>query len=407
MRKAFAAILAFALSTGAFAEGYQINLQGARQTGMGHTGTGLSFGASSIHFNPGALALMKKKFDMTVGGSAIFSSNVFQKQIPSIYSTSTDNPVGTPFYLYAAGQLTEKLYVGLGITTPYGSTLDWGENWDGRYLIQDISLKAIYFQPTVSYALNEKLSVGAGFVYAKGDVTLHKALPISDESGDGQAELSGSTSQYGYNAGIFFQASDKLSIGLDYRSEINMEMDKGTAKFTVPQSVSAMFPNTTFKATLPMPANLVLGVGYQVNDKLLLAVDLQYVFWDAYKELNFDFATETQSLKDSKNLRNFENTLVYRVGAEYKLSNKLIARAGGAYDPTPIPKDYLSPETPGANKINVTAGLSYAMNNRLTLDVSFLYIKALEREDGYKPSEFYGTYNTNALIPGFGLNYSF
>ncbi|MFT3738977.1 MAG: outer membrane protein transport protein [Breznakibacter sp.] len=407
MRKTITVLFALAISAGALAEGYQINLQGTRQTGMGHTGTGLNFGASSIHFNPGALALMKKRFDMSIGGSAIYSSNVFQKQIPSVYSASTDNPVGTPFYFYAAGQITGNLYGGLGVTTPYGSTINWDDEWDGRYLIQDISLKVFYFQPTLAYAFNEKLSVGAGFVYATGDVTLRKALPISDAEGDGQAELSGSTSQYGYNVGAFFQATEKFSIGLNYRSEISMEMNDGKATFSVPSSVGAMFPNTTFKAALPMPANLVLGVGYQISDKLLLAADLQYVFWDAYKNLNFDFAEETQSLQDSKNIRDFANTLIYRVGAEYKLSDKLMVRAGGAFDSTPIPEDYLSPETPGSDKINLSVGLSYAINNRLSLDASFLYIKAMERKDGYKPSDFYGTYNTNALIPGFGINYTF
>lgn len=405
MKKTIGLLLTWSLAFGAFAEGYQVNLQGARQTGMGHTGTGLSFGASSIHFNPGALALMKKKFDFSVGGSAIFSSNVFQKQQPSLYQAQTDNPMGTPFYFYAAAKITDNLCFGLGITTPYGNSLAWDEDWDGRYLIQDISLKAIYFQPTVSYAINEKLSVGAGFVYATGDVELHKALPLQGGAGDGQAELTGSTHNYGYNVGVFYQASEKLSIGVDYRSEIVMEMDKGDATFTVPASMAGMFPTTNFSASLPMPANLVVGVGYQANDKLLLAFDLQYVFWSAYDALSFDFAATT--VPDSHNPRNFENSMAFRVGAEYIVSDKLMVRAGGAYDQTPIPEGSLTPETPGANKINLTAGLSYQLTEKLSFDASFLYIKALERKDGYDPAQFYGIYNTQAFIPGFGINYSF
>ena len=35
-----------------FAEGYQVNLQSVRQTGMGHTGVALMLGAESMHFNP-------------------------------------------------------------------------------------------------------------------------------------------------------------------------------------------------------------------------------------------------------------------------------------------------------------------------------------------------------------------
>jgi hypothetical protein len=37
-----------------FAGGFQINLQGQKQTGMGHTGTGLLLDGAPLFFNPGA-----------------------------------------------------------------------------------------------------------------------------------------------------------------------------------------------------------------------------------------------------------------------------------------------------------------------------------------------------------------
>src|SRR5690554_3244285 len=55
------------------AEGYQVNLQSARQNGMGHTGTGLNLGAASLHFNPGALSFMTADTEFSGGGTAIFS----------------------------------------------------------------------------------------------------------------------------------------------------------------------------------------------------------------------------------------------------------------------------------------------------------------------------------------------
>ncbi|GAO28697.1 long-chain fatty acid transport protein [Geofilum rubicundum JCM 15548] len=83
------------------------------------------------------------------------------------------------------------------------------------------------------------------------------------------------------------------------------------------------------------------------------------------------------------------------------------ARLGFAYDPTPIPSDYLTPETPGANKLNYTVGASLRLASNISLDASLQYIQALEREDGYAPADFYATYNTNAVIPGVGLNITF
>ena len=308
----------------ALGEGYQINLQGARQIGMGHTGTGLNFGASSIHFNPGALGMMSGNFEVTAGASAIFSNNTFQKS-GSVYTHKSDNPIGTPFFLYGAGKVNDRLVLGLGITTPFGNSLVWGDDWDGRYLIQDISLKAIYIQPTIAFKLSDNLSIGAGLVYAYGDVELHKALPVQGVTGDGQAELTGSTTAFGVNAGLFYQASPSLTFGLSYRSTVDMKMDEGKASFKVPASLATQFPETTFKSALPMPGGIQFGTGWQVTDRFLLAADLQYVLWSAYQELNFEFDAET--VPDSRNVRNFENTLIYRIGAEYAMNGFVSGRA--------------------------------------------------------------------------------
>ena len=46
-KKGLAIAAACAISLPAFAEGYQVNSQSARQEGMGHTGTALKLGAES------------------------------------------------------------------------------------------------------------------------------------------------------------------------------------------------------------------------------------------------------------------------------------------------------------------------------------------------------------------------
>ena len=45
-----------------YAGGYQVRLQGQKQTGMGLVGSPLNFGASSLFYNPGGLSFMEKKF---------------------------------------------------------------------------------------------------------------------------------------------------------------------------------------------------------------------------------------------------------------------------------------------------------------------------------------------------------
>ncbi len=399
-------VMLFHLTT-IFADGYQLNVQSQKNVAMGHTGVGYLLDASSVHFNPGALAFLTTKYNFSGGCSLTFSDVRFSK-LNSNYRASTNNSVGTPLYFYGAGRLNDKMVISLGVTTPYGNSLKWDKDWDGRYLIQDISLRAIAIQPTFSYQINDKLGIGVGVMITNGSVDLNKALPLESETGDGSVNLSGTTTAIGFNAGLFYQMNSKISVGVNYRSEMDMKIDDGNVNFNVPASMSSYFPNdNSFKAELPLPANLTVGVAYKLKSKWLFAVDIQHVYWSAYEELNFNFKNNTSLLADSSNPRNYKNTSIYRVGGQYKASELLTIRAGAYYDESPILDDYMTPETPGMDKIGVSCGASVNIGERLSVDASLLYIKGLKRDSGYKPAAFYGTYDSVAILPGVGLSYAF
>src|SRR6056297_1599870 len=163
-------LLILILSSGIKAGGFQVALQGQIQGGMGLLGTGFLVGPSTLFYNPGGMSFLSSKYNVSLGMNPLISNVTFQYKEPSLYENTTDNPVGTPFTFYGTGKLNEKLSVGLGVYTPFGSSTVWGDDWRGKYIIQDISLQAIFIQPTVSYKITETLGIGAGFVYARGDV---------------------------------------------------------------------------------------------------------------------------------------------------------------------------------------------------------------------------------------------
>jgi len=401
-------ILCAVFFSGANAGGYQVGLHGQKQIGMGLIGTSLSLDASSMFYNPGGLSFMNPKYSFSAGVSPIRSLTIYRKNAPSTYTAMTDNPLGTPFYFYGAAKITDKLSAGLAINTPYGNGLSWGKTWDGRYLIQDLSLRAIFFQPTVSYKINDWIGIGAGFVYATGKFELSKALPVTGADGEGSVKLDGSTAEMGYNVGIMLKPMDGLSIGIDYRSKIDMAVEGADAKFSVPASLSSNFPaDNKFSTTLPLPANLDFGVSYQVNEKLMLGLSLNYVFWSVYDSLIFDFEINTPALPDSRNPRLYEDKLIVRLGGEYKINDKFFVRAGAYYDPSPVNGDYFSPETPSLNNLGLTAGLSFLPVEKLSIDLSFLYIMGMEADKQYIPDNFGGTFKSNVYIPGLGITYNF
>ena len=483
MKRLVIVVLASILSMTVFAEGYQVNLLSTKQTGMGHVGTGMKLGAESMHFNPAGLAFLRTNMDYSLGISAIMAK---AKYSYDGYSAKTDNPVGTPLYAYAGFKIYENLAAGISLTTPYGNSLKWPKNWAGAGLIQDISLKAYVIQPTLSYKITDRLSIGVGLQLAWGNVNLSRALMsagdlqrigaefenflpllasvpsnvISDADKQAMQEMVASMKnaevppayarlegnahmRVGFNVGIMYDVCDQVTVGLSYRSKIKMRVKEGEASLnyanrriedlftnmedllakygpmlnqllgvTVPNISIPKYDEGSFRAELPLPSNTTLGVSYRPTDRWELALDLQYVGWNAYDSLNVHFNEAELGIAPIKAEKNYKNSMTYRIGASYKTTDRLVLRAGVYYDQSPIRKKLYNPETPGMNKLGLSAGLTFEPYKGLQFDVAFLYIQGFSQYGKYpyknvvtgEDEMFEGKYKSTAFSPSIGIS---
>jgi long-chain fatty acid transport protein len=405
MRKLLLMLLA-AMPAMAFAQGFQVNLHGQKQIGMGHTGTGLLQDGASILFNPGAIAMLPENY-VQAGISPLLFKSAFN---PAGTNTqfNNSNEIATPFNAYAVwGPKNSFWKLGLGVYTPFGGLTNWGNNWTGKYSLESLDLKAIYFQPTLSIKLADWVSIGGGFVYNRASVDLTRAIPLANAAGaDGQARLNGHGKGYGWNAGVFFKTESGVTVGIDYRSQVNTTINNGNAMFTTPASVQANFPQpNTFTASIPLPSTTSLGFGFYPNKYWTLAFDANYVHWSSYKALAFDYANNTAALQDTYSPRNYKDAVSLRAGAQYKATNKLALRFGGGYASTAVADGYVTPEAPDANRYYVTGGLGYKLASRLDLDLSFEFENVASRTQTNIESNLAGTFRTNVYIPGISLAY--
>ncbi len=400
-----------------YAGGYRVGVQGQRALAMGHTGVAVVNSAELGFFNPAGLVYLENRLTVSAGVSAVFSEVAWQNEDTG-ESTRTDNPAGTPFYFNASYKLNENLAVGLSVYTPYGSTVKWEKDWAGSHLVNDIELQAIYIQPLVSYKVADFLSVGGGPIFVTGSVNFNRNLSRTLTDIDGNRsnvtiDASG-VNEWGWSAGALFTATEDFRIGINYRSEIIMNAEDGDADFqNIPNTPLAPFSDTTFDAQLPLPAELTLGLSYQLNEKWLLAFDYNRTFWSVYEALDIEFANP--ALGVSENPRAYEDSNTWRFGAQYEATDKLTLRAGYYFDESPVQEGYFAPETPRNDSMGFTAGLSLDVTSRLAIDASFAYIRFDEVDAVYNPNPqdfpdyegapFGGTYKSVAFIPGIGVTY--
>lgn len=352
---------------------------------------------------------MQNQFNFSGDFSLIKAKVLYTEPAPGQYYDYNLDGYGTPVSAYMAIRPTDssKFIIGLGMYVPFGSTIAYEDDWKGQYLLREMSLKTIFIQPTVAYSVSDKLGIGAGFVLATGEFGLRRGVPVQDSTGGyGEANLSGAAIGFGFNAGIHWQPNTKWALGLSYRSDVAAKVDEGNAEFDVAPSLEEYFPSTKFKAQISLPSVTNLGATY-THENLILSAEINYIGWKVYDSLVFDFEQNTDKLEDLRSPRHYENSFIFRLGGGYMINESMMVRGGAYYDMTPVQNGYLTPETPDANKIGLTAGFSYTFKNNLALHSALLYIDGAEREDTNLESTFSGTWKARAWSAGIGINYSF
>lgn len=397
-----------------YAGGYRVSLQGNKALAMGHTGVAVINSSELVFFNPSGLVYLEDKFNVSVGMHGVFS-NIAYQDAETGANARTDSPMGTPLYLYASYKATDWLAFGLGVYTPYGSEVKYDDDWAGSHLVNNIDLKAIFIQATASVKVNDKLSFGGGPIYVTGSVNFNRNLNRTLTDLDGNRanvtiDASGVTN-WGWVASAMFNPTENLHIGATYRSEIILEAEDGDATFeNIPQSPLTPFKNTSIDASLPMPAEMTVGMSYDFYDKWTFAFDFNRTYWSVYESLDIDFADP--DIPDSKNARNYKNSSIYRFGLQYDATKMFTLRAGYYFDESPVREGFFAPETPRNDSNNFTAGLTVNIGEHLQIDASFLYSHFKEVDASYDyyfengiAVPFKGTYKTNAFVPGLGLTY--
>lgn len=412
MKKTIATVL-LAAPLLSFAGGFQLNLQGLKAVAMGGAFTGVGSDASTVFFNPAGMSGLEGH-QFTVGVNLVDPH--VSLQTPETANIDQTSGNATPIHFYYSGQINDKLNVGFLVNNQFGSASSFEDDWQGRNIIQNISLRTFMFQPTVSYKPHELISIGAGFVYAMGKFSTEKAVPVASvTTAEGKAKLEGSGYGLGYNLGVHSNflslgtdsARTDFSLGLNYRSSMPVDLSNGKAEFTdIPISLANKFPATTdfvSKITLPSVFTAGIHIKHSKGDKwsLAFAYDLNLTGWSSYDTLAFDFANE--DTPDTKLTKDWENSITHRLGIDFTIMNKYSIRGGLYIDNTPMKDGFVSPELPGMTQTAYTAGVGYRINEMISIDLSYIRQNA-EREADLTQAGFSAKYKRIVNVFGFAAN---
>jgi long-chain fatty acid transport protein len=418
------------LSAEVFGAGFHIHEQGAKAMGMGNAFVAQADDPSALFFNPAGIAFQEGT-QISLGVTTIFVPETEFKGSTKLGNSSASPLLGVevtgvdekarkdvffpPNFYFTHSMENRPISFGIGFNSIYPLAKRWKSTSPFRDEVREIAIKPFNIQPTVAYRIDKwNLALAFGVDYTYAQVWLEKSpyadnfalgLPVPPGTAAtnlGDLEIDGSGDGWGFNFGILWKPIKQVSLGLAYRSEIELDID-GDADFLsfVGPPFNSFSGDVSTEITLPDTWSF--GIAYMPTERLTLEFDVDRFGWSSYDELAIDFDSSA-SLPDSTADKDWDDCWAFRFGAQYGITENFDIRAGYAYDNTPQPSDTVGPELPDADRHNYTIGFGYRVG-KATIDVAYMYVDFKDRK--VDNSIQTGTYKSDAHLIGANLAYKF
>ena len=363
------------------AAGFYIKEQSV--TGLGRAFAGesaISEDASTIFFNPAGMTrlqgpeasagvhLLVPRADLENRGSTSTARTAIGAVTRPIGGGDGGNPYDptpVPNAYFAYPLMDRDLWVGLGVSAPFGLANKYNADWFGRYDSIETELLTINIAPSVAYKVLDWVSIGGGIDIQYADAKLTNAI-FAGPAGDVISNLEGNDWSVGYNVGVLFEPLPTTRIGVHYRSRIDHTLD-GDVKLNRTGASLSNLPGT---ADLDLPDIIAVGFTHDVTPDLTLMAEYNWYGWSSFKEIR----VKRSGLADQVVTQNYDDTFSVAVGAQYKLNEAWTVRSGFQYDETPTVNGFRSTRTPDGDRYWLSAGLSYDVSDNFTVDVAYTHV---------------------------------
>jgi long-chain fatty acid transport protein len=396
------------------ASGFSIYEHGAKSMALAGAFTAQANDASAVFYNPAGITQLSG-WNFMAGGTYIMPTSSFTGPTPLTTVSELEEWNFLVPHFYATYAITEDLSAGFGFFVPFGLGTNWGNDWVGKQLATKSEVQTMFFNPVIAYQVTEGLSLAAGVEYVLGNIALNRVAVLPPQLGslEGDVELSGDAKgAFGFNFGALYQATDNLSLGLAWRSNVDLDID-GTATFAFPVTgnpqldgtIAALFPETDGTATISLPTFLNLGIAYKPLENLTVELDWFQIGWSSYDKLAVDFEPETQGVTDIEVTKDWKDVSSIRLGTEYRWNEKLALRLGVLRDFDPMPDETVDPSLPGGDRWLFCLGGGYSFGS-LTVDLGYNLLMQDDRTIETSDSGFNGTYESSGHLLTMTLGYA-
>ncbi|MGB0086876.1 MAG: outer membrane protein transport protein [Rhodomicrobiaceae bacterium] len=391
-------IAGVAATTTAHAGAFAVREQSAYYQGMSFAGSAAGDDLSSMFWNSAAAAAApginsETSISLVVPHTEITSTGT--SALDGLFGLDTHSgDIGRPTPVpasYANYQLTDKLFFGLATNSQYGFTTK-PDNLDfaGTPIATTSRIFSINFNPNLAYKFTPELTVGVGVQIMYADLRLRSSNSdaITNFATGGLVTSDGRTTQvddwgFGATAGVIWKPAPGTSIGVGYRSAIDLKgkgtctglglSNLATGTLPDPNPFGCLVPggaNVTADLTLP---DMVTGsFRHNLTDRLALLGTVEWTNWSRVGA-QAEFKNSAGQIVDVFPL-DYNDGWFFSAGLEYAWSPDTTFRTGLGYELSPISDKTRTVALPDNDRLWLSIGASHKLWENASIDLGYTHL---------------------------------
>ncbi len=366
-----------AFSQTALAGGIGIHEQSASGQGMSFAGEGTSsMGLSAMFWNPAAVT-NTNSFGMESHTTFLFGHEVItpgtgtSAVLLGVYGPQNSGNIAEFAYIpasYFAYKVNPNLYVGMSITSPFGSGTHPDTPWAGSFYVNEARLKTVDFNPIIGWKVNDQLSIAAGprvvwlFNGKFSRTTAPLGIPNSEVNNLGDVAV-------GWSAGLTWKPTAMTEIALGYRSRVDTTLE---GNITAP---SVGIPGANVKANATLPDQVSLGIKQQIDSRWTALGTVEWTNWSVLQTVPF-IVTSGPAAGTNPSAISFlyRDGWLFSFGLEYKWDAATTLRGGIGYEISPSRDQFRLLGVPDDNRWWFSAGATHKWTERLSTDIGYSFV---------------------------------
>jgi len=281
-------------------------------------------------------------------------------------------PAGGLYYVHP---VNDRLRLGVSMNGYFGLSLDYEDDWVGRYYVQDATLQAAAIQPAIAWRVNDWLSVGAGVAATYGILDEKIAVNnIAPNLPDGKLKLKDEDWTAQFNLGVLVEPQQGTRFGLTYLSEADLDFSDRVDFSGLGPGLTAVLNNrglinAKVDLGVTMPQAVMFSVYHELTDRLALMANLGWQDWSQFGKV--DVSVDSNNDISLTTDLDYKDTWHVALGAEYRISDPWLLTGGVAYDSEMMDDEDVTPALPTSDSWRFGLGTRYDWSEGVTLSGSY------------------------------------